>query len=264
MSELRRLLDSDATDAERALLHAGLEEPDSKMVQRAAAALGVAASVVTVAQVSAAGTQAAAVAGTQAAAVAGSKAAVPALLAVGKWLAVAGVVGAAGVGTYQILREPEAAPAKAPAAAAAPRAAVSPLVVAPVEPAPVAEPAPAAAPRPVAPETGSAERAEPKPGYSSVADEVKAIGQIRAAVSRGDAKQALGLLDGYDRRFSDGALRQEATMLRVQALQLSGDRKGAQALGERFIEANPHSPHQARVRGLLGGGAGAAAKPEAR
>jgi len=263
MSELRRLLDSDATEAERALLRSGLEEPDSKMVQRAAAALGVAASVVTVAQVSAAGTQAAAIAGTQTAAVAGGKAAVPALLAVGKWLAVVGVVGAAGVGTYQVLREPEAAPAKPPATAAAPRAAVAPPVAAPVEPAPLVEAAPDVAPRSAAPEARSAARVEPKAGYSSVADEVKAIGQIRGAVSRGDGKQALTLLDAYDRRFSEGALRQEATLLRVQALQLSGDRKGAQALGERFIEANPQSPHQQRVRGLLGGG-GTAAKPEAR
>src|SRR5689334_8949132 len=155
MSELRRLLDSDATEAERALLRSGLEEPDSKMVQRAAAALGVAASVVTVAQVSAAGTQAAAIAGTQTAAVAGGKAAVPALLAVGKWLAVVGVVGAAGVGTYQVLREPEAAPAKPPATAAAPRAAVAPPVAAPVEPAPLVEAAPDVAPRSSAPEARS-------------------------------------------------------------------------------------------------------------
>lgn len=250
MTELKRLLDADATEVERQLLRAGgAEQPDSKMIQRAAAALGVSASVVTVAQVS--------VAGTQAAAAAGKAAAVAVPLGFGKWLAVAGMLGAASYGTYQVMREPARAPSVVrPAPVVAP---------APVAPAPVAVPPAAAEVTPSTEPARSAEarpsaHAEPQAGYSSVADEVKAIARARAAVGRGDAKAALAELDSYDRRFASGALRQEATLLRVQALELKGDRKAAQALGERFIQANPNSPHQERVRGLLSGAAGTGAK----
>ena len=49
-----------------------------------------------------------------------------------------------------------------------------------------------------------------------------------------------------------GVLSPEATVLRIQALQLAGDRAAAAALAQRFIRAFPKSPHVPRLRALAG------------
>jgi outer membrane protein assembly factor BamD (BamD/ComL family) len=64
------------------------------------------------------------------------------------------------------------------------------------------------------------------------------------------AKPALAALRSYAREHPHGALRQEATLLRIEALHRAGDRARARALAERFLADNPNSPHAPRVRAL--------------
>jgi hypothetical protein len=73
----------------------------------------------------------------------------------------------------------------------------------------------------------------------------------RAALVRSDAAAALAALDRYDRSFPGGALRTEATMLRVEALLARGDTKAAQDLARGLLALDPAGPHARRLRTLL-------------
>jgi hypothetical protein len=68
-----------------------------------------------------------------------------------------------------------------------------------------------------------------------VAQEAGLLRQALAALRRDhDAKRALALLDGYDRSHGQGALAQEATSVRAQALLALGDNRGALELLDRL------------------------------
>lgn len=123
-----------------------------------------------------------------------------------------------------------------------PPAASPPPSVAEAESAP-AEPV-ASAPRVAAP---SARAKEP-----SLAMETARIAEAHAKLGAGDAAGCLAVLDRYQRDFPRGRLSQEALVVRIQALLARGDRASAEALGRRFLAANPSSPYAARVRSLLG------------
>ncbi len=69
---------------------------------------------------------------------------------------------------------------------------------------------------------------------------------------RGTASAPLTLLRDYDARFPDGALRSEATMLRIEALIATGRRDEAARLGRSVIDRDPDGPYVARIRSLLG------------
>jgi hypothetical protein len=115
---------------------------------------------------------------------------------------------------------------------------------------PMAEiPAPRAAARPSdiaaepgAPATGAAATASP--------EEAREIASARAAVGRGDNKAALSTLDQYDRAYPTGTLRGESTLLRVQALNNSGQTTEAKRVVEEFTEKNPNHPMTQQLRGL--------------
>jgi hypothetical protein len=85
----------------------------------------------------------------------------------------------------------------------------------------------------------------------SLSAELAALDDARASLSAGKARDTLAKLDAYDREFPAGHLRDEATVLRVEALIRSGDGPAAQALGQRFLAASPSSAYGARVRSLL-------------
>ena len=87
---------------------------------------------------------------------------------------------------------------------------------------------------------------------SSLAEEVKALGRAKAALSAGNAGQALRELDAHAVEFPNGKLRQEATVTRIEALIASGDRASAERLGQRFLAHGDKSPYAARVRSLIG------------
>jgi hypothetical protein len=85
----------------------------------------------------------------------------------------------------------------------------------------------------------------------TLAAEIALFDRVRAAVNAGESDRALGLLDDYERRFPAGAFRQEAEVVRVQALLQKGNRAAATRAGERFLAAHPTSPHAARLRAML-------------
>jgi outer membrane protein assembly factor BamD (BamD/ComL family) len=58
---------------------------------------------------------------------------------------------------------------------------------------------------------------------------------------------ALGSLDTYANRFAAGAFKQEASVLRMQALAQRGDLGRASSMAKQFVESNPSSPYVNRA-----------------
>ena len=86
----------------------------------------------------------------------------------------------------------------------------------------------------------------------SLADEVAAIRSAKSALASGNPAQALHELDAYKARFPNGRLAQEATVVRIEALNNAGNRAAAGAMADRFLAAHADSPYAARVRSLTG------------
>jgi TolA-binding protein len=175
---------------------------------------------------------------------------------VGKWLAITAFVGAGAVAAVHVARpsstklaQPaltsnvhEASP-NAAATLAPPSALESTDHLVPVEPSNVEAPAIATAPR----------ATKPAPAASSdISGEIAAISQARGALDKGNARGALAALDKYQQDYPRGALSPEATVLRIEALNVAGDRVRAMSLGEAFLKLHPKSPHAQRVRSLIG------------
>ncbi len=97
-------------------------------------------------------------------------------------------------------------------------------------------------------------RAEPRTTTPPpLQDELRLLERTRVALAQGRPELAMSLLSLYEKRHPMGQLRQEATVLRVQALDARGQSQKANALAEDFVEKNPHSAHAPRVardRGL--------------
>jgi hypothetical protein len=173
---------------------------------------------------------------------------------VGKWLAITAFVGAGAVAAVHVakpswtkLTQPaitgtthEASPRAVPA----PTPVVEPTdTVVPSDPPSVDGPVVAPAPRAV--------KAAPA-ASADINGEIAAISQARGALDKGNARGALAALDRYQQDFPHGALSPEATVLRIEALNVAGDRARAKSLGEAFLKAHPKSPHAQRVRSLIG------------
>jgi hypothetical protein len=253
MKDPLRLLDEGATTAELSLLRAGMtEEPSEQSVQRLASLLGLAggAAVLTAATKSSA---------------AGAVASGAASKMAAKWL----VLGALGVaGGAAIVFAGSAAAHRAPPPARGSSGALRvderglPGVVAPVPNGltgegvvlPVTEAtrgaasAEPAAPLPRSPAAEGAGRAS----SPSIAREIAALDVARRLLGSGNPRGALGALDDYEAQAKTGMLRQEATLLRIEALAVAGDASAARRLAHRFLQNHPHSPHENRVRALVG------------
>jgi hypothetical protein len=93
--------------------------------------------------------------------------------------------------------------------------------------------------------------AEPLRAESSLADEVAALDEARAAARGHDAVGALALLDAYQRDFPAGVLAVEASVLRVEALAQSGQTDRALALGRALLQRSPSGPHADRIRSIV-------------
>jgi TolA-binding protein len=186
-------------------------------------------------------------------------------LAIVKWIATAAVVGAAGVGGYAAVKRAHGS------AANVDRTHDSPIAVVQSNQLPVTSSPPASeervtstAPPPEAtPSRPAAQRhrttAPPKApsvakiatDMSSLEGEVAALDRARASLAAGDAARTIDLLDGYGQAFPQGALRQEATYLRIQTLSKSGQGAAARALAARFLADHPESPHASQLQHLL-------------
>lgn len=92
-----------------------------------------------------------------------------------------------------------------------------------------------------------------RPRADRLREEAAAIDAARELLTLGDAAGALVQLEAYQRRFAGGELREEALLLRIEALVRAGDRTTASAVARHFLKAYPASVHVDRVAALLGG-----------
>lgn len=222
--------------------------PSAESRARTLAAIGVGVAVATTAS------------GTSATAVVASPGVAKVLFG---WKALAILVASAiglGVGGYVALRGPSA-PDTAPTATETTTMTTTTVTAAASGSTSVA-PDPAAAPviasEEIAPIVGSANASKPpvgKPkgsaGSDTLAAEVAAIDGARNALRSGDAAGALRLLDAYGRDFPKGSLGLEAQVLRIEALDASGQKQKARALAERFLAAHPNSVLAPRLKAVL-------------
>ena len=234
MSDPVRLLASpEATDLEKQLLGAWDDErPTSASRDKTLAMLGVAGGAAAAGAATAGGSMA-------------PKAVATAWLVLAKWLALgAVVVGATTAGVAIAVHRNAAAPVQAPAKVAVQKTEA---------PAPVTTSAPHAtvelpATRPVHATHAHAAA----PAASTLAQQVAALDRARTALDEGDPARARRLVDSYESEYPAGAFLQEAEVLRIESLVHEGKTSDADRAGKRFLATYPNSPHDARVRSLLG------------
>ncbi len=82
----------------------------------------------------------------------------------------------------------------------------------------------------------------------SLTRELAALDAARAELARGEARNALALLDGYAQKHPHGRLELEAEVLRIDALARGGQREAARARAEVFLRRHPNSVLASRVR----------------
>jgi hypothetical protein len=81
-----------------------------------------------------------------------------------------------------------------------------------------------------------------------LAEEVNMLRAARAALDRGEAGQALRLLDAHETRFQHGTLYEERLATRVLSLCALGRIEAARFTAQELEHAAPRSPHLPRVR----------------
>lgn len=259
MTDPRRLLDDGADEFEAKLLRAGrADAPTSRNRRRVAAGLGLGGILST-----------SAVAASVKATASGwsSVAASGALRWVGggavSALAVWAGVTAASPDPVETLETSapvtSVAPSRAPTAGAAPTSAPS------SPPAPGLT-APAVSAKPLVAKSALAPRSAPsstvpQANTDSLSAELSALEEARAALGRQGPALALRLLDDYTRRFPKRRLDTEATVLRIEALAMRGDRALASRIGNEFLARQPNGPYARRVSSLIGERASTKAAP---
>lgn len=174
-----------------------------------------------------------------------------------KWLTAA-AVGAGVAGAVLVVhRHNVGAPAVStvtPVVAAAPMPAAPPPII-PTQAPPAlsaAELAPSVAAASASAPARVESAAPARESKETLAAEIKLIDRARARLRAGDAKGALDTLVDYDKLVGHGgSMRAEATVVRIEALQTSGDSARASALGQRFLAKNPSSAYADYVKRIL-------------
>jgi hypothetical protein len=256
MSEPKRWLEAGAPpDIEHLVRAAQAERPDEASLARTLSAVGIGLAATSVAaNTKAAG--AAAGAGT-------AKVTLPLTGGVlAKWATLAATVGTLTVGAVKLATD---APrmAGAPASSSVPSARARPgtIPAMPMHSEPILA-APSAAPHitalvPAGPETrghsaGGAAAAPAAPADAeTLADEVRSIDRARALLAAGRARQTLGVLDEYERRFRKRGFAPEALYLRMEASLALGRTAEARDAAERLLASYPKSLHGDRARTVL-------------
>jgi hypothetical protein len=229
MSEPPRLLQEAPGSLERALLEAGSSYRTSPGLHaKTLAAVGIAGSAAATSLASASLSQ----------------------LGWPKWLTALSVMGASAAipVSYYVLSDPAPvsggqAPARTP-----PRS--EPHFI---EPAPLEEPKPLDEPAPLEVKPAPAKpRAEARvQRNASLVDETQAVEVARRALARGDTRSVFAALDSYSRTYPRGRLALEAEVLRIAALDESGQRESARRRAESFLRSHPKSVLSSRVRRVL-------------
>jgi TolA-binding protein len=98
----------------------------------------------------------------------------------------------------------------------------------------------------------NADPGEAARGSKSIAGEIALLDTVRRSLASGQASAALAGLAEYDKKYASGVLRPEAVLLRIEALARAGNTSSARRLAARFLRDHPTTPHEARVRALVG------------
>jgi TolA-binding protein len=220
VNDPERLLDAGASPFERYLLDAAAnEKPPLELVNGMQAGLGLGANT-------------------------GAIASAGGFSGVASYVAVAVLGFGAVLAGYVALQSParsQPVPAKpSPAVIAAP-------VAPPGEAAPAAEAKAAATPQEAAPVPKKVSTVSKPSSGDELRQELKLIDEARAALKGGAPARARALLEQHARRFPSGSFRQEADVLRVEALERLGERQKAASLAREFLSEHPESPHVERV-----------------
>ena len=86
----------------------------------------------------------------------------------------------------------------------------------------------------------------------NLGEEAARLRSVREELSAGRTQQALRKLDQYDDRFrSNGAMREEAAVMRVEGLLQAGRTSEAHALGSRLLVERPNGAFARKLRSLL-------------
>jgi hypothetical protein len=122
-----------------------------------------------------------------------------------------------------------------------------------------APPVSAAISAPALPVVASIPPASPRPPPKrvpppSLSQEVTSLEGVQGALDAGHPEQALRLLDVY-RRSGAGRLRAEAELLRIEALNQSGETQRASQLAKDFVARHPGNPLVDRARAFAGSSA---------
>ncbi len=78
-------------------------------------------------------------------------------------------------------------------------------------------------------------------------EEIRLLDLARNAIQAHQPEDALVSLNTYANRFAKGAFKQEASVLRMQALAQQGDIGRASSMAKQFVESNPNSPYVGRA-----------------
>lgn len=84
-------------------------------------------------------------------------------------------------------------------------------------------------------------------GNADLREEIRLLDSARVAIKAHQADSALEVLDAYSARFGAGAFKQEASMLRIQAVMLRGEVGRASTMAKHFVESHPHSPYASKA-----------------
>jgi outer membrane protein assembly factor BamD (BamD/ComL family) len=90
---------------------------------------------------------------------------------------------------------------------------------------------------------------------ADLGEQIRLIEAARAGVAAHDAKAAMAALDTYAAKFPRGSFGQEAMVLRIRAIDQSGNLPRATALAKSFVARFPNSPHVARLKPIAERGA---------
>lgn len=97
---------------------------------------------------------------------------------------------------------------------------------------------------------GSSPR-RPSPSAESLSAEIRVLDLARAAMDAHDLAAAQHALDSYRRRFPQGRLEPEATVLRLAVLVQQGKRTAAQSLAVQLLTSESYKAYESRIRSLL-------------
>ena len=99
--------------------------------------------------------------------------------------------------------------------------------------------------------TSRRSRSPRAPVRVTLTDEIRMVDEVRQALSRGAMSDAFQALRTYERSGATGVLKEEALLLRIEALVGIGQRTRARGLATAFLDEHPQSAHKRRVESLL-------------